>query len=209
MADARLIKALEREGFFLEFPLYQSQEEIITAILKDGNPRILPSLPLFLRSSFNYAKVISRISKRERKVFDKAIGISARIYRKEKIEGRLRELIRKHGIKARFTEGEFKEFYEAYQEAQLKKRGEEQREIEEQSRLRLRLDLQESLQTLFSPAKLRIMEAIFNHRPLSNTELKYYYKAISPINRAVLNKALQGYLQVIENVKKRRSELKG
>lgn len=208
MAKARLIKALEREGFYLEFPLYESREEIIMAILKEGNERILLSLPLFLNDSFDYLKIVSQISRNEKLLLDKAIRISARIYKKEKLKSLLPSLIRKQRIRARFTEGEFEEFHEAYKEAQLKSRGEEQREIEEQSRLRLQLDLQQSLQTLFSPAKIRIMDAIFNHRPLSNTELKYYYKAISPINRAVLNKALQSYLQVIEHVKKRRSELK-
>jgi hypothetical protein len=39
---------------------------------------------------------------------------------------------------------------------------------------------------------------------LTNTELKYYYKAISSIDKAVLTPALQDYLKIIEITKKER-----
>jgi len=46
------------------------------------------------------------------------------------------------------------------------------------------------------------MEKIFNHEKLSNTELKYYYRSISNINKAVLTPALSNYLRIIEISKK-------
>ncbi len=202
MPEAKLIKALEREGFFLEFPLYQTREEIIIDILKEGNQRIFLSLPLFLRGSFNYQEIVSRISNKEKLLFDKTIVISERIYRKERIQNDLKAFIQANKIKAKFSGNEFKEFYREFQEVQLKKQEGEQKDIQEQSRLRLQLNLQQSLRVLFSPAKLRIMNAIFNHQPLTNTELKYYYKAISSINRAILNRGLQDYVGLVETVKK-------
>ncbi|MEK6836415.1 MAG: hypothetical protein AABX94_01970 [Nanoarchaeota archaeon] len=70
------------------------------------------------------------------------------------------------------------------------------------NKLRLTLDLNKDLKVLFSPAKIRIMEKIFNHEKLTNTELKYYYKAVSSINKAVLNPGLSDYLRIIEMTKK-------
>ena len=46
------------------------------------------------------------------------------------------------------------------------------------------------------------MEKIFNHEKLTNTELKYYYKSISNINKATLNPQLENYLRIIETTKK-------
>lgn len=202
MPDAKLIKTLEREGFYLEFPLYNSIEEIIGDILKGKNSRIILSLPLFLINFFDYLKIVSRIGISEKREFDKAILFSRGIYKKERITSRIGEIIRENKIKAKFSKKEFDEFYACFREARLVKGGEEQKNIEKQSQLRLNLDLQSSLRTLFSPAKIRIMNKIFNHMSLTNTELKYYYLAISNIDRAVLNVSLQNYLRVIEIAKK-------
>ncbi len=40
MISARLIKDPEREGFSLEFPGYESNEERIIEILRENNPRL-------------------------------------------------------------------------------------------------------------------------------------------------------------------------
>ena len=202
MPDAKLIKTLEREGFFLEFPRYSSMEEIILAILNERNPRIIPSLPLFLMFFFDYQKIVSQITSEEKRAFDEAILISEALYEKEHIENHLQKMIRKNNIRAKFSEKQFEEFYSSFKEAWLAKNKEEQKNIEKQSRLRLNLDLNYSLRVLFSPAKVRILNKIFNHQTLTNTELKYYYRAISNINKSVLNVSLQNYLRVIEMTKK-------
>lgn len=202
MPSAKLIKSLEKKGFLLEFPDYNSSEEIITEILKENNPRIILSLPLFLNEKFDYKKIASKLNKKEKKELNKAIILSEKIYNKERIENELRSIIKENKIKSKFSESEFNEYYDSFKENQLDKSSKEQKIIEKQSKLRLNLDLNKSLQTLFSPAKIRIMGEIFNHEKLSNTELKYYYRSISNINKAVLNSALQDYLRIIEISKK-------
>ncbi|MEK6885597.1 MAG: hypothetical protein AABX17_01370 [Nanoarchaeota archaeon] len=202
MLSAKLIKSLEKRGFLLEFPDYNSNEEIIIEILKENNPRISLSLPLFLGEEFNYKKIITKLSKEEKKELDKAIIISKKIYDKEKIENNLKLIMLEKKINSKFSEAEFKNYYDSFKESRLNQGGNEQEIIEKQSKLRLNLDLNKSLQVLFSPAKIRIMEKIFNHEKLTNTELKYYYRSISNINKAVLTPALSDYLRIIEISKK-------
>lgn len=204
MPSAKLIKTLEKEGFFLDFPNYNNKEEIIIEILKENNPRLSLSLPLFLIEEFDYPKISNKISDIQDKEFKKIILISEKIYTQEKISNSLREIIKTNQIKSSFTKEEFNNFYESFREAQLKNKETEQKLIEKQSKLRLNLDLNKSLSIIFSPAKIKIMEKIFNHEKLTNSELKYYYKSISNINKSVLNSSLQNYLRIIEITKKNR-----
>lgn len=198
MPSAKLIKTLEKEGFELEFPEYSSNEEIIIDILKEGDARIGKSLPLFLRYDFDYGKIAGKLNRTEKKELDRAIFISRKIYQKEKIESRISEIIKENGVESKFSEKEFLDYYETFKESRIMAGKGEQKVIERQSKLRINLDLNKSLAVLFSPAKIRIMGKIFNHEKLSNTELKYYYRAISNIDKAVLNPAVQDYLRVIE-----------
>lgn len=200
--EARLIKALEKKGFFLEFPDYDSSEEIITGILKEKNERIKLALPLFLSESFDYRNIIKKLGREERRELDKIILISRKIFEREKIKNRLKEIIKKEKIKGKVSKSEFNYYYDSFKESFKRYRKEESSSIEGQLKLRLNLDLNKSLEVLFSPAKIRIMKKIFNHEKLTNTELKYYYKAISNINRAVLNPSLQEYLRLIETSRK-------
>ena len=202
MPSAKLIKALEKEGFFLEFPEYYSNEEIVFEILKEDNPRITLCLPLFLRKGIDYKTISSKLNPKKRKELNRAIAISDKIYKKEKIENTLSGIIKQNRIKVNFSEQEFKEFYDSFKESRARLKENEQKIIEKQSKLRLNLDLNKCMSVLFSPAKIKIMEKIFNHKLLTNTELKYYYKSISNINKAVLNPNLQDYLRIIEITKK-------
>jgi len=206
MESAKLIKFLEKRGFLLEFPDYNSLEEGIIEILKGENPRILLSLPIFLKEEFDYKKIISKINKKQNEELNKTILISEKIYKKENIPNNLKELIKREKIKNKFSKIEFEEFYDSFKESQINLGKTEQKTIEKQSKLRLNLDLNKCLNTLFSPAKIRIMGKIFNHEKLTNTELKYYYKSISSINKAVLNPSLQDYLKIIEITKKEKEE---
>jgi hypothetical protein len=202
MPSAKLIKALEKQGFFLDFPSYQSHEEIIMEILKENNQRISRSLPLFLKDKIDYKRLCSKLNAKEKKELDKAIIISLKIYEEEKIESSLKETISENKVRSKFSKQEFEDFYYSFKESLLKSEKSEEKIIEKQSKLRLNLDLNKSLAVLFSPAKISIMKKIFNHQALTNTELKYYYKAISSINKAALNPPLQDYLRVIETTRK-------
>lgn len=202
MESAKLIKSLERKGFFLEFPEYEYLEDEIVEIIKGANPRIILSLSIFLKDDIDYKKIFSKLNKAEKKEIDKAIAISEKIYRNESIKNNLRKIIKENSIKTKFSKQEFDDFHNAFKEAGLNAEASENKKLEKQSKLRLNLSLNKDLKTLFSPAKIRIMEKIFNHEKLTNTELKYYYKAISNINKSVLNPSLQNYLMVIEMAKK-------
>jgi len=196
--EAKLIKSLEKRGFLLEFPDYGSNEEIIIEILKENNPRINLCLPLLLKEEFDYKKIALKLSKEQKKELDKAILISQKICSLEKIDNNLKLIIKENKIKSDFSKNEFEEFYNSFRESQLNQSSNEQKIIEKHSKLRLNLDLNKSLQVLFSPAKIRIMEKIFNHEKLTNSELKYYYRSISNINKSALNPAVQDYLRIIE-----------
>lgn len=202
MPDAKLIKNLEKHGFLLDFPDYNTPEELILEILKENNPRINTSLPLFLKDGINYENITSKLSIYEKKEFNKIILISENIYKKERIENKLLDIIKQKRIKSKFSQQEFNEFYDLFKESNLRVNRNEEKIIEKQSKLRLNLDLNKSLSILFSPAKIKIMKKIFNHEKLTNTELKYYYRSISNINKAVLNIDLQNYSRVIEITKK-------
>jgi len=202
MINARLIKAIERKGFFLNFPSYESNEEIISQILKEENPRLNLSLPLFLMEDIDYKKLISNLGKAEKKEIEKIIIISDKIYRKEKIRSNISKWIKENNVTVNLSKQEFEDYYIAFKESKIKSAEKANEIVEKQSKLRLNLDLNKSLEVLFSPAKIRIMKKIFNHEKLTNTELKYYYKAISNINKALLSPHVQEYLRIIEISKK-------
>ncbi|MEK6873473.1 MAG: hypothetical protein AABW91_01400 [Nanoarchaeota archaeon] len=202
MPDAKLIKSLEKKGFFLEFPDYKSNEELIIELLKEGNPRLNLALPSYLLENLDYNKITLSLNSKQKKELDKIILISEKIYKKEKIPNMLGNIIKQNKIKRTFSNNEFSNFYETFKETKLQINQTEQKAIEKQTQMRLKLDLNKSLNILFSPAKIRILSKIFNHEKLSNTELKYYYKSISNINKSVLNSSLQDYLRIIESTKK-------
>jgi len=204
MISAKLIKSLEKKGFSLEFPYYGSLEDEIIEILKEENPRLNASFVVLLNGEFDYKMVSKKLSKAQKKQFDKSIAICNKIYNKEKISNKLSKIIKSNKIKIKFSESELMEYYSVFKESLLSFGQKEQKNIENQSKLRLKLNMNKDLQVLFSPAKIRIIEKIFNHKALTNTELKYYYKAISNINKAVLNSALQDYLKIIELTKKKK-----
>ena len=72
----------------------------------------------------------------------------------------------------------------------------------ESIKLRSKLNTNKSLSILFSPGKIKIMDKIFNHEKLSNSELKYCYRPIRPSIHSILNKNLQDYTKIIDSLKK-------
>lgn len=203
MIPARLAKALDERGFSLEFPGYDSDEELIVDILRQGDPRLDMAIPLLLQRAFDYKRTVSGLDGGQRKRFHKIMLVSERLFRQERLErAHLRELIREHGLRAKVSDEESASYRDAFREALRKGAEREEERFGEETELREALRTNEALAALFSPGKRRIMENIYRHEQLTNTELKYYYRAIRPLCRAILNHNLQRYCHLIETTKK-------
>jgi len=203
MITAKLIKSLEQEGFALDFPQYTSNEERIIELIKEKNERLLLALPLLFKSEFNYDKIKKNLTKSELSTFNKLISISNKIFIKEKIDHiYLKAIIKKYSLKQKISKNEFNYYYSSFLEFTKKKEEHKEEQFKEQIILRSELNLNRALTKIYAPGKLRIMEKIFKHEKLSNTELKYYYRSIRPLSLAILNENLQKYVRIIESTKK-------
>jgi hypothetical protein len=203
MISAKIIKDLEEKGFKLEFPGYKTNDERIKEILKENNPRLNLAIPLLLKEDFDYKKIITNLKTGIKKEFNKIIIIAEWIFKSEGIDNKkLREIIKKYHLSEKISPDEKRYFYDSFKESirNAQKKGEET--LKEQIQLRGNLNLNQALSKIFSPGKMRIMEKIFNHEPLTNTELKYYYRAIRPLILAMLNENLDKYIRIIESTKK-------
>jgi len=204
MIPAKLIKDLEKKGFELEFPGYSSNEEEIIDILKTKNQRLYLAIPLLLQQKVDYRRITHKLNTQLKKEFNKIITIANKIFTSEKIDNKhLWNVIQEYKLKSRITKSEYRYYYESFKESK-KSRKHEELQLEEQIKIRSKLDTNKALSNIFSPGKIRIMEKIFNHEPLTNTELKYYYKAIRPLILSILNESMQKYARIIESVKKYR-----
>jgi len=80
MISAKLIKDLEKKGFRLDFPSYDSNEDRIIDILKEKNPRLYLAIPLLLQEEFSYDQIIKKLGKKELiDSFDRIIIITNKI----------------------------------------------------------------------------------------------------------------------------------
>ncbi|MEK6857447.1 MAG: hypothetical protein AABX39_02565, partial [Nanoarchaeota archaeon] len=203
MITAKLMKSLENEGFALEFPSYESNEERIAEIIKENDERLFLALPLLLRHEFNYEKIKKICSKDSLQKFNKILTIVNKIFAKEKIEGiYLKDIIKKYQIKQEISKEEFNYYHGSFLDFTKNREKENEDLLIKQIRLRGNLNLNQAISKIYSPGKMRIMDKIFNHETLTNTELKYYYKSIRPLILAILNENMQKYLRIIESVKK-------
>jgi hypothetical protein len=193
MIDARLIKNLEKKGFFLDLPSYDNNELIIS-ILKSNNERLYTAIPLFILEDFNYNLIIKKTGKK--KEFDKILAISAKIFESEGI---------KHNLalsKKKIPESELKYYLDNFKESIKQSNNTIDNNTAKISGIRAKINLSKSLETIFSPGKIAILNKIFHHETLTNTELKYYYRSIRPFIHAILDEDMKHYLKVIESVKK-------
>lgn len=210
MISAKLIKDLEREGFSLDFPSYESNEERIIEILKESNPRLSLAMPLLLRYKFDYHKIEGKLNSMKIgaeliKNFRKIITISNKIFELEGIDNRhLESIIKENKIREKIRKEEFQYYYDSFNEFSRKRGEEDESYFKEQIRIRGKLSINKSLSNIYSPGKLRIMNKIFSHEPLTNTELKYYYRAIKPLSLSILNEDMQKYARIIESIRKLR-----
>ena len=62
MTNAKLIKALEKKGFELNFPSYDSNEDLIINILRERDARIDAAIPLCLKEEFNYKEIHHKLT---------------------------------------------------------------------------------------------------------------------------------------------------
>ena len=163
-------------------------------------------MPLLFRYRFNYKDVINKLMKFNSKLikdFKKIIIISSRIFELEGIDNRyLKGIIKENKIEEKIRKEEFQYYYDSFKEFTKKKTEENESYLKEQINIRGKLNINKALSNIFSPGKLRIMDKIFNHKPLTNTELKYYYRAIKPLNLSILNEDMQKYVRIIESIKK-------
>tara|TARA_Y100000034_G_C6833573_1_gene376503 strand:- start:530 stop:1177 length:648 start_codon:yes stop_codon:yes gene_type:complete len=204
LISARLIKNLEEKGFSLKFPSYESDEKLIIQILKEDNERLELALPLLLQHEFDYEKIKKNISKKELNILNKAILISKRIFDKENIiNTHLKKIIRKYSLKEKITKEEFEYNYISFKESRRNKESNAEKKTAKQLTIRGKLNLQKALSTIYALGKLRIMDKIFNHEPLTNSELKYYYRSIRPLTLAILNENMRKYIRIIETSRKR------
>ena len=203
MIPARLIKDLEKKGFELEFPGYASNEEEIIEILKTENQRLYLAIPLLLQQRIDYKRITNKLDAKLKKEFNKIIIIADKIFRSEGIDDKhIKSVIDEYKIKSEITKSELEYYHSSFKEALKKTENPEEKFFEEQVKIRGKLDTNKALSNIFSPGKLKIMEKIFNHEPLTNTELKYYYRSIRPLILSMLNENLQKYVRIIESVKK-------
>ena len=205
MISAKLIKDLERKGFELDFSSYSSNKEEIIEILKEKNERLYLALPLLFRNEFEYKEIIKRIDKELIKKFKKMIAIANRIFNLEGIDNKhLQDIIKNNNIKEKINNSEFRYYYDSFKDSIKNLKQTQEHFLDEQIRIRGRLTTNKALSNIFAPGKMKIMDKIFNHEKLTNTELKYYYRSIRPLILSILNIDLQSYIRIIESTKKLR-----
>lgn len=203
MISAKLIKDLEREGFRLDFPSYDSNDDRIIEILKQDNERLNLAIPLLLQYEFDYKKITNKLNKKTKNNFNKIIIIANKIFQSEQIDNSyLKKIIWKNKIKEKISDDKFKYYRDSFKDSVNNTKKQEEQYFKEQIKIRGKLNLNKALSNIFSPAKLRIMESIFNHEQLTNTELKYYYRSIRPLILSILNENLQKYVRIIESIRK-------
>lgn len=206
MISAKLIKDLERYGFKLDFPSYDSNENKIIDTLKTDNRRLYLAIPLLLQHKFDYKRIIKKLTTRKKSLignFDKIIIITNKIFKLEGIDNSyIKRIINKYKIKSKIRQEEFQYYYDSFKESVRNLEGAKEKLLEEQIKMRSTLNTNKALSKIFAPGKLRIMDKIFNHKSLTNTELKYYYRSIRPLILSILNEALQKYIRIIESTKK-------
>lgn len=198
MISAKLMKELEKKGFDLDFPSYNTEDAIIE-ILKQKSERLKLAIPLLITEEFDYDYLKKELTNEQLQEFNRIIIISDEIFKKEGImKKHLTKIIFTNNIKADIDEFDFKTYYDSYRESTLRK----DKTKSQQLKTRNKMTINKTLSAIFSPGKIKIMNKIINHEKLTNTELKYYYRSIRPIISAILDEDLKEYVKRAENTKK-------
>lgn len=193
MLSAKAIKELNSEGFDVLMPSAK-KEEIFEEIFLENSSRLDLALPLlFSSSTFDYSFL--RQFKSER--LSKILAISKKIFEIENIESLKFDGICSELGLIDFSSEEFDYFYSNFKEFRERKLARDKLNLD----LRLKVLLNKDLSKLFSLAKQRILNKIYSHEILTNTELKYYYRSIRPLIKILLNDSLRDYARVIDGIK--------
>ena len=203
MISAKLMRSLEQEGFALDFPAYASNEERIIEIIQEKNERLLLALPLLFQYQFDYTRITKQLKKEEIEKLNEIIFITSELLRKEKISNHhLEAIIKQYSLGTKISKTELEYYYASFKEFLKNRQKTEESSLIAQISIRGTLNINQALAKIYSPGKLRIMNKIFNHEKITNTELKYYYRSIRPLILSILNENMQKYLRLIENAKK-------
>jgi hypothetical protein len=205
MPKHELMKSLEREGFELNYPDSLTNEEKIIEILKEKEGRIYLAIPLLLEKEFNYEKIKRELIKKKdgknlMNTFNKLILISKEIFKKKKKNfEKLDKIILENKMKKCFTKKELEYFLEEYGESKraLEKKRFEMGNLEQ----RKKIDSFRAMETIFSPAKMRILRKIYEFKELNPTERMYYYRDIKPLIDSILDRNLQEYLEIVRGIR--------
>src|SRR3989339_341187 len=143
------------------------------------------------------------IPKRNIFIFNKIILISYEIFKKEKIDSSfLEKIIKNFKIKNNLKRNELEYFYEEFKLSKelKKKKTFNKREFESRENLNILINLEK----IFSPAKIRILKNIYEHKKLTPTEERYYYRSIKPFIDAILNNSVRNFLEIVLKNKSQR-----
>lgn len=201
MASAKLIKNLEKKGFELDYPNYTSNNEMIIEILSADEARLKPAITILLQD-FDYNSLIKRLTKKQKDELDRIILITKRIYEEKNIESHLPDIIKEYKISIADWQKEYSYFLNIFEESQERTKEKKEEKIDEITKIRTSYSTNEALEKLFKPGKIRVLDKIFNHKPLTETEMMYYYRSIRPTIISIQNPNLQNYLRIIESIKK-------
>src|SRR3989344_1473093 len=131
MISAKLAKYLEQKGFMLDFPGYESNEQIAIDILKEEN---------------DYEKIIKRTDKKLIRRLNKVILIAAKLFKSEGINNvNIFGIVKRFKIKGKITENEFKYYYDSFKEAKQKQEAITQGFLKGQILARKKLTLNKAL----------------------------------------------------------------
>lgn len=210
MKDAMLIRDLEKRGFYLEFPSYNSIEDEIIEILLMRKERLNLAIPLLLQKEFDYGKIISKLTLSKRddnkeiiETFNKIIIITNKIFELEGMgNNHLIRIIDEYNLNYNIKKSELEYYHSEFINSIRNKEERNEKLLNERIKMRKKLSLNKALAITFSEGKIKIMNKIFNHEPLTNSELKYYYRSIRPLIISILNDKLGDYLETILSIKK-------
>ncbi|MEA3514568.1 MAG: hypothetical protein U9R34_03775 [Nanoarchaeota archaeon] len=210
MKDAMLIRDLEKRGFYLEFPSYNSIEDEIIEILLMRKERLNLAIPLLLQKEFDYGKIISKLTLSKRddnkeiiETFNKIIIITNKIFELEGMgNNHIIRIIDEYNLNYNIKKSELEYYHSEFINSIRNKEERNEKLLNERIKMRKKLSLNKALAITFSEGKIKIMNKIFNHEPLTNSELKYYYRSIRPLIISILNDKLGDYLETILSIKK-------